>query len=470
MQGLIRLLWSACLLMGSLQAGASETSNKQRTSKFADSASLRWPLGTELLRFENVEGIVLLRGTLRGDTNRDTTGPIALDTGAGYLALDAGLARTLGLADSTAAQEAVGRAARPLARLTLGGWSIDRIEPVLTVDGQIVRRVSDRPVLGLLGHRPLRDRVVWIDYREEVVALIPGSAVAGGNEPSLAATKVDELDVGDEVAGSRQPAAGDSALVRSRALLAGLLTPRAVAVRFLLVGDGKIVVRGRVSDPIPPHYSRPLTWLLDTGATKCVLFEDSLGARVAHAGEWPALRGLSAPTLIGTAEARIARIPSMELESVGGTLMAVGVDAGVIRTDLSRVLARVTRETIHGVIGYSLLKRFRVAVDYPNRVLWLDPIPGYRDSRPLEYCHVGLQLERRDGAIVVMGVAEGSPAGRAGITRDDELVELDGRPVRELDLIGLARRMEGAPGRPLTLVVRRNSVDRTYHLVRRRLL
>ena len=51
-------------------------------------------------------------------------------------------------------------------------------------------------------------------------------------------------------------------------------------------------------------------------------------------------------------------------------------------------------------IGYSLLKRFRLVVDYPDRVLWLDPIADYRDDRPLEYCQVGLQLERRDGAVI----------------------------------------------------------------------
>src|SRR5262249_53941073 len=137
---------------------------------------------------------------------------------------------------------------------------------------------------------------------------------------------------------------------------------------------------------------------IDTGATKCVLFEDSLESRVAHANAWPALRGLSAPTLIGAAEARIARIPSIEVETVSGVVSVSDVDAGVMRSDLSRVLSRVTGETIHGVIGYSLFKRFCIAVDYPNRVLWLDPIPRYRDIRPLEYCHVGLQLERKGKA------------------------------------------------------------------------
>src|SRR5215470_2045191 len=60
--------------------------------------TIPWPAGTEVIRFENIEGIILLQGTLRGVVPPDTSGPLALDTGAGYLALDAALARRLGLA------------------------------------------------------------------------------------------------------------------------------------------------------------------------------------------------------------------------------------------------------------------------------------------------------------------------------------------------------------------------------------
>src|SRR5437867_1096008 len=171
-------LWPVSLLVGAPIANGSGIHNKLEPNRFIDSDSLRWPPATEVLHFENLEGMVLLHCSLRGDGGRDTTGPIALDTGAGYLALDLGLAQFLGIADSATTNEAVGLTARPLPRLTLGGWSIDQVEPVLTVNGEIVRRVSDRPVLGLLGQKPLRDRIVWIDYREEIVALIPAGVTA----------------------------------------------------------------------------------------------------------------------------------------------------------------------------------------------------------------------------------------------------------------------------------------------------
>ena len=441
--------------------GGAAAARQEPRSRFIESDSLRWPAGTERIRFENLEGIVLMPGTLHGRLDADTTGPLALDTGAGYLALDAELARSLGLVDRGDTGESVALAARPLPRLTLGGWEIDQVEPVLTVDGSIVRRVSDRPVLGLLGQKPLDGRAVWIDYREEVLAFIP----------TASSDEITQHHAGDTVTTSipeRAPA--ETLFARSRVRLAGVLTDRAVGVPFRLVGDGKMLVHGVVADPTPASPSRPLNLIIDTGATKCVLFEDALAPSVQHADRWPALRGLSAPTLIGAAEARIARVPSIEIYAWGGRFATSDVDVGVIRSELSQVLSRATHETIHGLIGYSFLKRFRVAVDYPNRVLWLDPIPEYRDDRPLEYCHVGLQLERQGEAVIVMGVVEGSPAAREGIARGDEVVALDGIDARALDLIELTRKMEGQPGRPLTLVIRRNAVERTFRLARRRLL
>jgi len=404
-----------------------------------------------VLPFENVEGIILLRGTLRGHAGADTSGPLVLDTGAGYLAIDQLLARSLGLLDSASATEPIDVTDSPLPRLTIGDWSMDQVQPVLTVDASIVRRVSGRPVLGLIGHRPLADRTSWIDYEHHVVALIPATRPRA-----------------DPARGERE--SPGAALERSRTALGALLSRNAVPVRFRLLGDGKILISGAVSDPGPPSFSRPLSLLIDTGATKCVLFEDALEGMVRRADRWPAIRGLVAPTLVGAASARIARVPSIRLGAMSGRLVVRDVDVGVIRSELSRALARVTAEVVHGVVGYSLLKRFRVGVDYANQIMWLDPIPDYQDDRPFEYCHVGLQFERRDGAVMVTGVVEGSPAAGAGIRPGDELLELDGVSCRGVDLADLTRRMEGEPGKPVTLVIRRGDEERTVRLVRRRLL
>src|SRR5499426_4224611 len=121
----------AAVACGALLAPALTYSDKRLSDKpLSASSTISWPAGTDLIPFENIEGIILLRGTLQGVVPPDTSGPLALDTGAGYLALDAALARTLGLADSTGDQDAVDLARRALPKLSVGQWSAEQVEPV----------------------------------------------------------------------------------------------------------------------------------------------------------------------------------------------------------------------------------------------------------------------------------------------------------------------------------------------------
>ncbi|MBI5710431.1 MAG: aspartyl protease family protein [Candidatus Eisenbacteria bacterium] len=449
-----------------------------------------WPAGTEILHFENLEGAILVTASLRGANGRDTTGLFVLDTGAGFLALDHGLARALGLVDGAADSGVVGLAARPVPRFTLGGMQLDQVSPVLTVDAGVIRRVTDRPVLGLIGKSVLADRVLWLDYRAGIGALVPaiGSTRthAGEADPDSAragsagadSAPTDDADAGGVPAeGARAGDIGEGGARAGGARSAGpgparpgFLSARAVSVPVRLAGDGKVLVRARASDPRPPHFGRALTLILDTGATKSVFFENALATRVPRARSWRSLRGLTAPTLIGTSAAWMVRVPELQVEGSGGPVRVLGMDAAVIRSELETMLSQAVGEPVHGLLGYSFLKGYRVALDYPGHMLWLDPVRGGSDERPYEYSHVGVQLERVAGAACVVAVAEGSPAARAGVASGDLVVAIDGEPAAAFDLVTLARRLEGPPGSRVTLTVRRGSHERICRLARRRLL
>jgi hypothetical protein len=421
---------------------ASETK-----TPWPDVERIAWPDGSVECQFENIEGIVLLNVIAFSSTALDTAGPFVLDTGAGYLGLDRELALWLGISDSVDA-EPVGVTPRPLARLRVGTWEQDAVSPVLTFDADVVRRVTDRPVLGLLGQRLYRDRAVWLDYEAEQLVFIPSSAAP---------------ETADDIAASR-------------AALAPVLSGRAMATRFRLLGDGKVVVGVTVTDGGSRGSSRALTMIVDTGSSKTVLFEHALAAIAPGYRKWNAISGLSVPTLLGDAGAKLTRVPLLRLEDAsglsGGTAGAShrDTDAALIDGELERVLATDIGEPVHGLLGYSFLRHFRFVLDYPRRVMWLDPRPSDREERPYEYTHVGLQLERRGRDIVVSGVVAGSPANQAGIRAGDVLVQLDGHAVAGGDLIEVARSLEGPAGTVARLVLRRGEAETSYRLARRRLL
>jgi predicted aspartyl protease len=405
------------------------------------SAETKWPDGTVVLPFEDLEGLPLLHATIRGANGWDSSGVLVLDTGAGYLALDREVAIRAGLIgsdadDSTATTiPSIGLADQPLSRLELGRLQLDQVSPVLTIDAEIIRAVTDRDVIGLLGRSPIADRAVGIDYVRDEVALIPGFEAESGS--------------GGHVAESRRslgPALGASA----------------VPFVFREVGDGKILLHVDVG--------ADLTLVLDTGATKCALFSGALARKLPESAHWRSVRGLAAPTLIGVSSARIVMVPELTLVADSSRLVVRDLDAAVMDSELESQLSEVAGERVDGLLGASFLHRFNVLIDYPHSVLWLAPIRGWKNPRPYEYSHIGVQLERHDNAMRVVGVAESSPAADAGIARGDEVVSVDGVRADSLDVSEITRRLEGAAGTRVVIVMRHEQSVRTLNLKRRSLL
>jgi hypothetical protein len=386
------------------------------------------------VRFEDVEGLILVRATLTSVAGRDTSGDFVLDTGAGSLGIDLELARALGLVTGGAGVGATGHTGRPLPRLALGTLEIDQVAPVLVLDIAMIRRVTGRRILGILGPALFARRVLVLDYREQTLAMLPPEP--GGRAEGL------------RIALSRE----------------------ARAVPFRLVGDGKVVLRGRIgsSGAAPP--AGWLDLIVDTGATKSVFFREALDRHVPGWTTWPAMRGLSGRTLVGDSRTRIVRVPEIRLDARGDDVLRSDMAAAVIEGDLGRMVSLTVGEPIDGLLGYTFFKHFRVALDYAGRRMWLDPAHGAVPDRPHEYCHVGLQLEEFDGVLRVVGVVEGSPADQAEILKGDEMIALDGEEVAELDVVTVARRLRGPPGSAVSLTLRRGDREWSRRLVRRCLL
>lgn len=387
----------------------------------------------------------------------DTSGILVLDTGAGYLALSTSLIHWMRLSDSPV--EPMTFSSKPLQRLTISDYSQDVVGPVLGVDTEVIEQAIDRRVLGLLGYEPLASFAVRIDYRVDTLALIPIRRDGVSAAPPRRGTATD-LAAGN--------ASFHLARNASREALGPALGARSIALPFEILGDGKIVVTGRAgaeTDGTDP----PLTLVLDTGATKTVLFTEALQRSSGSRG-WRQLHGLSAPTLYGSENAYITRIPRLAVTGAGESASADGVDAAVMESDLEKALSQAVQRPVDGLLGYSFLRRFRITIDYPHRILWLEPIAVGRDQRRDEYSHVGVQIERREGVLRVVAVAENSPAAAAGIAAGDELDGIDGTDASSLDVIEASRLLEGPPGSRVTLRIRRGTELHTYRLTRRTLL
>ncbi len=80
---------------------------------------------------------------------------------------------------------------------------------------------------------------------------------------------------------------------------------------------------------------------------------------------------------------------------------------------------------------------------------------------------VGLEVDGREGELVVIAPIDGGPAERAGVKSGDRIVAVDGADARGQSLDRIVKKMRGAPGTRVKLTVRRGGKETlSFELVR----
>jgi len=82
------------------------------------------------------------------------------------------------------------------------------------------------------------------------------------------------------------------------------------------------------------------------------------------------------------------------------------------------------------------------------------------------YVGIGVQLEAKNGEVVVTAPIDGSPAEKAGISSDDVLLAVDGESVRGDDVSEVVEKVKGPEGTKVELTVRHEGERREYDLRR----
>jgi predicted aspartyl protease len=163
---------------------------------------------------------------------------------------------------------------------------------------------------------------------------------------------------------------------------------------------------------------RPVEVLLDTGAPMSLLLS---GAAARRAGfEWQAIARLGTSGVLGPIESYLCEAKSVAL--------------GPFRFEPAPLVVAPKGAYNQGgnndsLLGYEVLRHFRVRIDYPRKRLWL----ARADAGPLAFSDVpwadvrriGLLASLAGGTLLVGAVLPGTPAERLGI-RPGDAIELRG--------------------------------------------
>ncbi len=82
-----------------------------------------------------------------------------------------------------------------------------------------------------------------------------------------------------------------------------------------------------------------------------------------------------------------------------------------------------------------------------------EKIDRFRTELESKFGGVGIQVTMENGHLKVISPIVGSPAYRAGVIAGDEIVEIEGKPVRGMSLDDAIRLMKGPPGTSVTFKV-----------------
>ena len=192
-----------------------------------------------------------------------------------------------------------------------------------------------------------------------------------------------------------------------------------------------------------------LKLVLDTGASHALSLETDSDPRIVP----PPLRLPSdlGQGLTGRVHGYLGRVPALLLgRHKMNSVLTSYPDAEDVhrRADVPR----------NGNVGYELLKRFSLVVDYPHQRMLLRPNVRFRE--PFEHDMCGLDLiatgpnYRR---YLVLSVEPNSPAALAGVSTNDELISINLLPVEVFSLTQLSRMLRSVDGRTVLLVLRRSN-------------
>ncbi len=94
------------------------------------------------------------------------------------------------------------------------------------------------------------------------------------------------------------------------------------------------------------------------------------------------------------------------------------------------------------------------ALDPYTRFMTAEMLGAYERQLTGEYAGIGAAVTRREGRVFLDEVFAGGAAHAAGFEADDEIVRVGGRPVRDLDLAEISRRLRGEAGTEVLVSVR----------------
>jgi len=123
-----------------------------------------------------------------------------------------------------------------------------------------------------------------------------------------------------------------------------------------------------------------------------------------------------------------------------------------------------------GTVGYGFLKNFNITIDYERRRVWLENFTGTSGNDPDGEIGISAGYSPSHKAVIIARISPDSPAEKAGIKEEDELLSVDGVDLARPTIRQMRHMLEGPVGSKVKLAISHNGSLKRYEIERKPLV
>lgn len=104
------------------------------------------------------------------------------------------------------------------------------------------------------------------------------------------------------------------------------------------------------------------------------------------------------------------------------------------------------------------------SLDPYTNIVWPWNVKDFEKSMTQQFTGIGVEISKATGVLTIVSLLPDTPAYKAGLDADDEIIAVDGQPTKEMTIYCAVQNITGPKGTKVTLTIHRPSTDKTWDL------
>lgn len=120
-------------------------------------------------------------------------------------------------------------------------------------------------------------------------------------------------------------------------------------------------------------------------------------------------------------------------------------------------------KSVSGIIGNEILMRYNIIIDLPSKILYLEENQDHAEYFSINCSGIDIQLSPDKQKVLIHQVYENSPATKAGIKVNSELVSVNGKTIKQTNMQEMIRLLK-VDGSSVDIVVNQDGAEKKITL------